>query len=267
MGSFSANATPGANTMTIPYPAARTGTRAAHALSRPRVIRASVLLVAGTLSVGISLAQDTVPLALDFEATSSSFDLQANRIEIEGLRSMQNGVSIEADHALVSDVDTDQEEWRLTGNVRITAVTGSVSADEAVAGALDAEYNEWRLIGNVRMATTDAMLAADSAVFSFEARRLVRAELSGEPASFEQTDAVRGRTVSGGANRLEYDERDRIVRMYDGAWLTDGPNQFRACDLTYDFERERVVTGSSECGEPVRIRMPRPAGDDGTGTQ
>jgi lipopolysaccharide transport protein LptA len=253
--------------MTSPHSAVRTSARAAHPALRARGIDAFVLVAAGALAVGISLAQDTVPPGLDFEATSSSFDLQANRIEIVGLRSVQNGVSIEADDALVSGVDTEQEEWRLTGNVRITTASESLRADEAIADALDADHNEWRLNGNVRIATADAMLTADSAVFLFEARRLVRAELSGEPASFEQTDAARGRTVSGGANRLEYDERERVLRLYDGAWLTDGPNQFRACDLTYDFERERVVTGSSECGEPVRIRMPRPPGDDGAGTR
>ena len=49
--------------------------------------------------------------------------------------------------------------------------------------------------------------------------------------------------------------------MTGGAWLNEGPNEFRGCDLIYDIDEKKITSGSSECGEPVLITIVPPAND------
>ena len=49
--------------------------------------------------------------------------------------------------------------------------------------------------------------------------------------------------------------------MTDGAWLSEGSNEFRGCDLIYDIDEEKITSGSSECGEPVVITILPPPTD------
>jgi lipopolysaccharide export system protein LptA len=52
--------------------------------------------------------------------------------------------------------------------------------------------------------------------------------------------------------------------MSQGAWLSQGPNEFRGCDLIYDLDQETITSGSSDCGEPVVITILPPAGENET---
>ena len=186
------------------------------------------LLAIGLAGYSVAAAQDdakSLPISLD--ADSSSFDRKTNLVHFSGLVISQGELRIEA--------------------------------DEAVATGLDFEQSEWRFTGRVRIVVDSAVLESDSAVFTFAAHQLATAQLEGTPASFRDLSADREEPAHGSANKLSYDYAERILRMSESAWVTKGPNEIRGCDLIYDFNEERVTSGSSDCGEPFRITiLPRP---------
>lgn len=144
-------------------------------------------------------------------------------------------------------------------DLEITQGDLKIRADEAVASSLDFERSEWRFSGHVKLTFDSASIEADSAEINFEAHSLLVAELRGHPAIFQDLSATREQPIRGGANYLSYDNVAQTLRMTEGAWLSEGPNQFTACDLIYDLEREQITSGSSECGEPVVITILPPA--------
>ena len=175
-------------------------------------------------------AADPMPISLDAE--SSTFDRQSNTVAFRRLSITQGDLLIRA--------------------------------DEAVATGLDFEQGEWRFSGNVEFTVESARVEADSATIEFADNELKSAELVGEPASFVQVGSAAGEEpVSGGANRLLYDNVARILHMLDGAWFRQGQNEFKGCDLIYDLDREQITSGSSDCGQPIVITIvPRNQDDD-----
>ena len=171
-------------------------------------------------------AEGDDPLPISLDAESSSFDQITNTVVFRDLAITQ-------------------------GNLEIRA-------DEAVASSLDFERSEWRFSGNVNITIDLARIEADSAEIIFEAHSLLVAELLGHPVVFHGLGAAPERPIHGRANRLSYDSVERTLRMMEGAWLSDGPNEFTGCDLIYDLEQEQITSGSSECGEPVVITIVPP---------
>ena len=171
--------------------------------------------------------EDDLPKTISLEAQETSIDGKSNKFVIQGLRISQGNWSIEADDALATGLDFDQNEWQFSGNVRITIDT--------------------------------AIIAADRAAFLFEANQLVMGELSGNPALFEDLAPEGEGPIRGGANSLYYNHVDGTVRLGEGASLTLGPNAVTGCDLIYDMHEERLRSGSSDCGEPFRITIIPPA--------
>jgi len=195
-----------------------------------RILTAAILLSALT----VTAAQDD-PQPISLDAESSLFDRQTERVEFRKLTISQGDMSI--------------------------------SADVAVASGLDFEEGEWRLTGNVTFTLESARITADSAVMTFVANELQTAELVGDPALLEDLgdpeEDPEADPVSGGAQRLVYDNAAQVMRMLDGAWFASGQNEFRGCDLIYDMEQEQLSSGSSECGEPVVITIvPRDEEDE-----
>lgn len=175
-----------------------------------------------------AFAADPLPISLDAE--SSTFDRQTNTVVFRRLSITQGEMLIRA--------------------------------DEAVATGLDFEQGEWRFAGNVVFTVEEARIEADTATLTFAANDLQTAELVGAPALFEQATRDNGEPVTGGANRLDFDNVQRIMRMLDGAWFRRGQNEFRGCDLIYDIDQEQITSGSSECGEPVVITIVPRSGED-----
>lgn len=174
-------------------------------------------------------AEGDDPLPISLDAESSSFDQPTNTVVFRKLQIAQ-------------------------GDVRI-------SADEAVASGLDFARSEWRFSGNVKITVDSASIEADSAEVIFEAHSLLVAELRGSPAVFEDLSTTSELPIRGGATHLSFDNVDRTLRMTDGAWLSEGPNEFTGCDLIYDLEQEQITSGTSACGEPVVITiLPPPNG-------
>lgn len=185
----------------------------------------ALLAFAGALS-----AADPLPISLDAE--SSTFDRQSNTVVFRRLSITQGDMVIRA--------------------------------DEAVASGLDFEQGEWRFEGNVQLTVEGARIQADTATLVFAANELQSAELVGAPATFERveqsnadTDPFRGR-----ATRLSFDNVAGVMRLLDGAWFSQGPNEFRGCDLIYDLDQEQITSGSSDCGEPILITIVPRNGED-----
>jgi lipopolysaccharide transport protein LptA len=173
---------------------------------------------------------DLLPIVLDAE--SSSFDQKNDTVVFRGLQITQGELGIRA--------------------------------DEAVASALDFERSEWSFSGNVRITVESAKLEADTALLVFKDHTLLTAELTGRPARFEDLSLTRRQPISGSANRLTFDNVERVLRLSEGARLSEGSNEMTGCDLIYDLEQQQITSGSSECGEQVVITIVPPSGDGET---
>jgi lipopolysaccharide transport protein LptA len=187
-----------------------------------------VTLFAAVLTVQAPVAGQggAAPLPIELDAESWSFDGQSNLVHVRALKITQGDLSIEAADALATGLDFEQSEWRLSGGVRIVV--------------------------------DSAVLESNTAVFSFKDHELQRGELTGSPASFTDRSAE---PASGSANKIAYDYDARTLRMSQNARIVKGPNEIVGCDLIYDFNEERVTSGSSDCGEPFRFRY-LPQSDD-----
>jgi lipopolysaccharide transport protein LptA len=164
---------------------------------------------------------DSVPISLDAE--SSILDRASNTMSFKKLHIQQGSLSIEADDASASGLDFDHSEWTFRGRVRVNLDT--------------------------------AILNADRAEFLFEDHALASARLSGAPATLEARDEARDAQISGGAQEVLYSRADGTLRLSGAAWLTEGQNEMRGCDLIYDMVAQRVTVGTSDCGEPIRITI------------
>ena len=180
------------------------------------------------LAPGQVRAQDD-PLRVSLDADWSSFDRQTNTMMFRGLRIAQGNFVIQADEAVASDLDFASSRWEFNGNVRITMDT--------------------------------AMIESASAELVFQAHELLLVELQGDPAQFQDHNPERAQPINGGAQVLRYERAERTLRMTGGAWLNEGPNEFRGCDLIYDIDEKKITSGSSECGEPLLITIVPPAND------
>ena len=190
--------------------------------------RLAVLALAAAAALSQTHAQDE-DLLVSLDADWSSFDRQSNTMAFRGLRIAQGDFTIEADDAVASDLDFAQSDWSFSGNVRIGL--GTATIESALAEVV------------------------------FETHELLVVELQGDPAEFRDLNAERADAIRGGASTLRYDSADRTLRMTGGAWLSEGPNEFRGCDLIYDIDEKKITSGSSECGEPVVITILPPADD------
>jgi lipopolysaccharide transport protein LptA len=123
-----------------------------------------------------------------------------------------------------------------------------IAADEVLATGLEfEEAGEFRLTGNVRIDVGTAFMEADSAVFAYARGRLSRGELEGTPVSFTDVDSATGRSVTGRADKIAYDNVARTLRITGEASVVYPTREVIGCDLIYDFGTEKVSSGSSDC--------------------
>jgi len=181
-------------------------------------------LLSTTVCAALAAQNGAEPQQLTLDSESLTLDRKTNLIQLRGPRIRQGNLYIEADEALATGIDFAAE-------------------------------SEWRFMGNVRITVDTAVIEADSAVFTFAEAQLARGELVGTPASFRDVDPARASPVQGGANRLSYDYMARTLRMTESAWVNKDQYEINGCDLIYDFNDERVTSGSADCGELFRIRV------------
>ena len=75
--------------------------------------------------------------------------------------------------------------------------------------------------------------------------------------SFSDTDAATQRRVTGHAGKMSYDNVARTLRMTGDASVQLDAREVLGCDLIYDFQAERVTSGSADCEGGFRVRVRR----------
>lgn len=148
---------------------------------------------------------------------------------------------IEVD-ARTTEIDL-KNNTAILGTVIIREGDVRVEANEASArgGVDNFENNQWVLTGDVRIVMPNGSLQANRAVVSFVDNRIVRAVITGSPSAFEQKIEESGDLARGHAQTIEYDVVGGTVRLDGDAYLTDGRNDIRGSALVYDINSQRVV--------------------------
>lgn len=168
--------------------------------------------------------QTDMPITLD--ADSSEFDYDTSRLLFRGLRMSQGTLSIESDLAETDKLDFEDGLWIFTGNVRI---------DSGLT-----------------------VLYCDQAELKFVDHGLRRADLTGNPARFEQPNEETGNITEGQARLIVYDVNTGRVKMTDEARFSDGGNEITGASITYDVVKRHVMADSDSSG-PVKILIEPPA--------
>lgn len=90
----------------------------------------------------------------------------------------------------------------------------------------------------------------DQADLELEQGELVRAILTGNPATFEKTDE-QGERIRGHADRAEYAPATQILTLTGKAELERAGDTLRAPIITYNLETEQAEAGDPDSGERV----------------
>lgn len=158
-----------------------------------------------------------------------------------------------------SELDLRNDRHQLHGNVRIQQGAMSIVADEASASALQTDDSRWRFERSVHVQTAEADLKSNVATAEFSNGQLRQAVAFGTPAVFEQRTALDKR-ARGRAGEIEYDFAKGIITLTNDVWFTYGDNEFRGNVVVYNVREERVVVnpdGKSSGRVNITIR-PRP---------
>ncbi len=194
--------------------------------------------IGGMLLAGFFMAcanaQPTMPAMPEFEpdlpitidAESSEFDYATSRLVFRGLRMVQGNLGIRADLAETDKLDFTNGLWIFTGNVVLEADT--------------------------------AKLYCDKARISFVNHELTAAELTGQPARFEQSVAETGATNTGRARSIIFKQADNSLKLNKDAHFSDGSNEISGDLITYDLVGRRLTAGSGDSG-PVKILIEPPS--------
>ena len=139
-----------------------------------------------------------------------------------------------------SELDLRNDRHELHGNVRITQGTMSIAADEATASALQTDDSRWKFERSVHLQTAEADLKSNVATAQFSNGQLRQAVATGTPAVFEQRTAT-DKQARGRAGQIEYDFAKGIIKLTDDVWFTYGDSEFRGNVVVYNVREERVV--------------------------
>jgi lipopolysaccharide export system protein LptA len=154
----------------------------------------------------------------------------------------------------------------LRGNVRISQGEMSIEAEQATASALQSPNSRWNFERSVHIQTDDADLKSNSATAAFSNGELAQARAQGTPALFEQRRTATDKQVKGRAGVIEYDTDTGIVKLSGQVWFSYGGNEFRGDIVVYNIREERVtVNPSGEQRGRVNITIrPRPKAGGGS---
>jgi len=155
----------------------------------------------------------------------------------------------------VLNSDTRNDVHVLSGNVRITQGQMSMEAQQATATAMQSDHSRWTFERDVRIHTADAELKSDSANAAFVDGRIATAVARGTPAYFEQRSPDVAKNVRGRANLIEYDFAKGSVRLSQNVWLSYGGNEFRGDVVLYDVKDEKVVVNPDGQSSGNRVNI------------
>ena len=129
-----------------------------------------------------------------------------------------------------------------------------VAAAQARATGLDFEDSTWNFTGAVRINVDGGALRSEDATVKFGANRVSSARIRGTPAEFEQARSGSSELARGRAATIEYDVAAGTVKLIGDAWLSDGRNEIRGQQLTYDVRGQRVQSGTRP-GQSDRVQI------------
>ena len=141
----------------------------------------------------------------------------------------------------VVHLDPRKDIHEMSGNVRISQGEMSMEAQKATASAMQTDHSRWTFDRLVHIRTADADLRSDTASAAFANGKIAEAVAKGTPAVFEQRNAASDKRVRGRANKIEYDFDKGTVKLTDNVWFSQGGNEFRGDTLIYYVRDERVV--------------------------
>lgn len=139
------------------------------------------------------------------------------------------------------ELDLRNDQHRLRGNVRIHQGDLSIAADEATASALQTDDSRWAFTSSVHMQTAEVDLKSNTATAEFAKGELTEAKATGSPAVFEQLRVSQDKQARGRAGRIEYDVVRGVVTLTDDVWFSYGGNEFRGNVVVYNVREERVL--------------------------
>ncbi len=173
--------------------------------------------------------------AVTLDAASSDVDYRSNTVVFRDIVISQGSIRVAAAQARATGLDFDDSTWSFTGAVRITVEGGALRSDDATV--------------------------------KFRANRVASALIRGAPAEFEQVRSGSPEPARGRAGTIEYDVAAGTVKLLGDAWLSDGRNEIRGQQLTYDVRGQRVQSGTRP-GQSDRVQITiRPReGDAATST-
>jgi lipopolysaccharide transport protein LptA len=197
---------------------------------KPRVWFAAALL-ACVLAAGVPPAGAAAPRSppegplIQVDASNSQLDTRASRLTLLDVTITQGELSIKAARAVVNGADGNFRDstWDFTGDVRVHFDSGTVRADQA----------------SVQVA----------------ANKILRAQLTGAPADFEQQLASMPRPVRGHAGGIELDLTAQLIRLSGDAWLFDGRNELTSQTLVYSIKDQMARSEQAPGSVPGRVHI------------
>ena len=139
------------------------------------------------------------------------------------------------------ELDLRNDQHRLRGNVKIEQGDLSIVADEAIASALQTDDSRWTFERSVHLQTAEVDLKSNTATASFSKGALAGAKVTGSPAVFEQRSVSPDKQARGRAGQIEYDVGKGIVTLKNDVWFSYGGNEFQGNVVVYNVREERVV--------------------------
>lgn len=136
-------------------------------------------------------------------------------------------------------------------HVSISQCDVSVTADRAEATNLDSKDSRWVFSGNVHItAERSGSMQSDQADVEFRDNRIAKATIRGEPAQFEQKRTTSQDTARGRAREIVYEVGPGTVRFTDDAWLSYGANELSGPLCVYNIMQE-----TARCERGARITI------------
>lgn len=109
--------------------------------------------------------------------------------------------------------------------------------------------------GHVIITQGSILLTADKAVVHIVNGELSTADVTGQPATFQQQPDT-GELMHGLASEITYDESNNMVDLMNNARLNQGVRLMIADHIRYNTETEHVIAKSSGDGDRVRMVIP-----------
>lgn len=149
-------------------------------------------------------------------------------------------------------------------DIRIDDGTHVVAAGRASTNKYDLDGSVWLLDDDVSLSFGDTRIEAASARFEFQSGELVHAELRGNPVTMSDFIGETGKSVTGTAETIVYDERTSMLSLQGQATLVVGANEktFSGCAWNYNLDDKTFNAGSSEDCAGVRLRVAQPEDDE-----